>query len=513
MTNLSEILRRLRIGASFNSIHNELGTHRTTIRSLYALAQSQDWLNPLTPLPDESTIQQKHYQAGKPNPKGKILSNFLSELKRWYVEEKKSFVVIHTLLSERLEEGVTISETTLRNFLHTTFPDTPRTVQIRSHDYGELEIDFGFFGIVYDPRERRNRKAWFLSARFAASRFAYRQMLYRTDVQTVTHALMHSFLFFDGVPRILILDNFKAAVQRADTHDPTITKVFYEFAKYYGILLSPCKVRTPEHKGGVESDVKYVKGNFWPLFREHEHTRGHDIPYADALQKELDEWSEHTANCRMLKPARVSPKELFSEEHLSLQGMPMERFDIHDWRQIIVRSDHHIWYDNNQYSVPYRFIGKKIQLCAKSCEIQLFFDNSLVARHTRLIGRGKRSTVQEHCRPDAAEYMYLTRTRALEQARTMGESIGAVCEILLADTVIDRLRSARGIIFMKRNYPVQRIEKACARALRYDLPSYASVKRILEQNLDLLPEESPMDSKGQTFLYARTADAYTTHSL
>ncbi|OHD48268.1 MAG: hypothetical protein A2096_12515 [Spirochaetes bacterium GWF1_41_5] len=133
MTNLSEVIRRLRNGACFNS-NKELGTHRTTIRSLHSLAQAQDWLSPLIPLPDESIIQQRHYQAGKPNPKEKILSAYLDELKRWYMEEKKSFVVIHTLLSERLAEGVTISETTLRLRLVRSNLDSSKTIE--TFDFG-----------------------------------------------------------------------------------------------------------------------------------------------------------------------------------------------------------------------------------------------------------------------------------------------------------------------------------------------------------------------------------------
>ncbi len=56
-------------------------------------------------------------------------------------------------------------------------------------------------------------------------------------------------------------DNLKAAVQKADWYDPEIHPKLQSFAAHYRTAILPTKPYTPEHKGKVESGVKYAKNN------------------------------------------------------------------------------------------------------------------------------------------------------------------------------------------------------------------------------------------------------------
>lgn len=40
-------------------------------------------------------------------------------------------------------------------------------------------------------------------------------------------------------------------------------------------------------KGGVENDIKYVKNNFWPLFKEKQKALGREVPHFEDLPGEL----------------------------------------------------------------------------------------------------------------------------------------------------------------------------------------------------------------------------------
>jgi hypothetical protein len=53
----------------------------------------------------------------------------------------------------------------------------------------------------------------------------------------------------------------------------------------------------------------------------------------------------------------------------------------------------------------------------------------------------------------------------------------------------DRLRTAGRLLKLAEQFGPQRLEAACARALRFDEPAYMTIKRILNQGLDL--EEQP----------------------
>jgi hypothetical protein len=54
----------------------------------------------------------------------------------------------------------------------------------------------------------------------------------------------------------------------------------------------------------------------------------------------------------------------------------------------------------------------------------------------------------------------------------------------------DRLRTAGRLLRLADRFGSERLEAACVRALRFDDPSYTTIKRILEQGLDR--EELPV---------------------
>ena len=211
-------------------------------------------------------------------------------------------------------------------------------------------------------------------------------------------------------------------------------------------------------------------------------------------------------------PLRLQEKtvaQLFDEEFEQLSPMPKERFDIVAYAQPVVRRDYHVQFENNFYSVPDRLIGKKVELFAHFRQIRIKFDDEIVAVHEKLTGRGKRSTKKEHCTNIAYEYMSYSKSIVKSKADSIGKSTLTVVENLLADTVIDRLRSARGIVFLTKEYSPQRIEAACARALTYGNINYPSIKAILKKNMDYLPIEEPVDAHDQyLFSFARDGSYY-----
>lgn len=50
---------------------------------------------------------------------------------------------------------------------------------------------------------------------------------------------------------------------------------------------------------------------------------------------------------------------------------------------------------------------------------------------------------------------------------------------------MDRLRGAQGIVKLAKRHSLERVEKACARALAFDEISYHTVNSILRKGLDL----------------------------
>ena len=61
--------------------------------------------------------------------------------------------------------------------------------------------------------------------------------------------------------KTLVIDNLRAAVQKADWYEPELHPKLRSFCEHYGVVILPTRPYTPRHKGKIESGVKYVKRN------------------------------------------------------------------------------------------------------------------------------------------------------------------------------------------------------------------------------------------------------------
>jgi transposase len=116
---------------------------------------------------------------------------------------------------------------------------------------------------MHDPRSSTRRKAWAFVMTLSFSRHSYVEFVFDQEVGTWLRCHRHAFEWFGGVPRRVVVDNLKAAIVKAVLYDPVVQRAYRECAEHYGFLISPCRPRTPQHKGKVEQGgVHYVSRNF-----------------------------------------------------------------------------------------------------------------------------------------------------------------------------------------------------------------------------------------------------------
>jgi len=85
-----------------------------------------------------------------------------------------------------------------------------------------------------------------------------------------------------------------------------------------------------------------------------------------------------------------------------------------------------------------------------------------------------------------------------------------VIDDLLDHRPEDRLRTAGRLLRLGDRFEPERLEVACTRALRFDDPAYMTIKRILEQGLDL--EELPtIEPPSPAMTFARRASELVGH--
>ena len=214
----------------------------------------------------------------------------------------------------------------------------------------EAQVDFGLGApVIVDGKRRRT---WVLRIVLSHSRKGYSEAVFRQGTEEFVRCLENAFRHFGGVPKTLVPDNLRAAVARADWHDPELTPKMAAFARHYGTVVLPTKPRHPEHKGKVERGVGYVKGNalkgrvFGSLAEENAYLR---------------QWEERVADRRVHGTTRQHVGRSFEErERPALLPLPPMPFPCFEEGLRTVHRDAFVEVRRAYYRVPEEYVGREV---------------------------------------------------------------------------------------------------------------------------------------------------------
>ena len=123
---------------------------------------------------------------------------------------------------------------------------------------GELQVDFGYLGLIPDEGRRRLLRALVFTAVF--SRYCFVYLTFSQTVEEVIAGCEEAWAFFGGVFKVIVPDNLKPVVIRADAVNPVWNRTWLEYSQARGFHTDPARVRSPQDKGRVEAGVKFVQG-------------------------------------------------------------------------------------------------------------------------------------------------------------------------------------------------------------------------------------------------------------
>jgi transposase len=90
------------------------------------------------------------------------------------------------------------------------------------------------------------------------SDYAFAIVVRSQRIEDFIYALIKCLEFLGGSPVILVPDNLKPAVIRANIYGPELNKALKDFCNHYGITILPTRVASPRDKSLVENLVKLV---------------------------------------------------------------------------------------------------------------------------------------------------------------------------------------------------------------------------------------------------------------
>ena len=169
-------------------------------------------------------------------------------------------------------------------------------------------------------------------------------------------ACAEMFKFFGGVPNYLFLDNSTSLVSQPDRFNPSKSPDFLAFCSCFHTAPYVCRPYEPRDKALVENAVGQIQRRILNLLSEQDFFNIDGIN--TAIQSKL-----HELNATPMVEKMKSRDELFAEEAVLLQPLPLEEYEPEIVEKTLkVRNDYRIRYKNRRFSVPYKYVGQTVKV-------------------------------------------------------------------------------------------------------------------------------------------------------
>ena len=378
-----------------------------------------------------------------------------------------------TQLYQRLKKyGFTGSVDVVRRYLSHTRPETRKTYLELSFEPGEaVQIDFGECGMIQYEGHRIQLKV--LAMVLCYSRMMYAELIPSEKLEFTLAGISNGFEFFGGVPRKLIVDNFRGAVESHPAYGPVVyNKEFLDFCNHYGTLPWACNVYSPYEKGRIERGIGYIKDNFF---------KGAKFSSLNEAKHALSVWLDDIANVRIHGTTRKQPKELFeSEEKGTLLPLSGRRYESARILTRTVDSQCRISCDGNRYSVPARFAYKMVTVRMTEQKILIYHEGKLIASHLRIFTKGNSVVDPDHVKIMLNERMTAARQNLKSDFLALGPGAAKMLDALQSriDNPEDHMKK---ILLLADKYGRDKLTAALECAVENHVCGADYVEMILRQ--------------------------------
>jgi transposase len=398
---------------------------------------------------------------------------------RKLLDQRIRLTKVRKLLARR---GVVITYATLHRFAVVELGFGRKSITLPIADCApgeELQVDTGWMGYL-EPDEtgkRRRFRAWIFTSVATRHRFVY--PCFRETTETAIEACEAAWEYFGGVFRVLLPDNTKVIIDKADALQPRINHAFLEYAQARGFQIDPARARHPRDKARVERSVIPVRDDCFA----GEHLRTIEDARSLARTWCLGEYGmrRHTTTQRM-------PLEYFlAEEKPRLLAAPTTPYDPPLWRDPKVGRDHLAVVEKAFYSLPTLLIGKKLRARVDHQLVRFYLGYQLVKTHPRK-PPGSKSIDRNDFPPEKVPYAMRDIEFLCAQAAKHGEQVGLFAAALLAgDLPWTRMRQVYKLLGLGHRYGSVRLEKACTTALDAEMLDVYRLQRMLERASTEIP--------------------------
>ena len=303
-------------------------------------------------------------------------------------------------------------------------------------------------------------------------------MTHRTD-----HGLDKRDPHIRGVFAVVIPDNMKAIVDKADATDPKLNDAFREYAQARGFAVDPARIRSPRDKPRVERCVPYVRSNFFA---------GEQFRDIGDCKVRAERWCGQVAGMRVHGTTRLRPAEVFAaDEQPTLKPAPDEEFDIPTWTHPKVAPDRHVQIAKALYSVPGELVGRRLDARGDAHTVKLYWRGELIKVHP-VVAPGRRHTDPAEQPAEVSVYSMRALNTLQRNATAHGDHVGAYAAAVLEHPLPwTKMRQVYRLLGLVRRHGADAVDDACRRALDTEVIDVGLIDRMCSrgtgEQLPLLP--------------------------
>jgi len=470
MSKIKQVLQLSENGVSNRQIAKDLGINKETVNN-YVRFFNNDSLTLRQALNMEDPELEARFKAGNPAYTDYRHQTFLDELPHFKASLGSKHVTRFLVWQEYIAKhpnGYRKSQF----FFHLKQQLTaakPTTVLSDTYVPGEkLFIDFAGDTMEYINTETGEIiKVQVFVACLPYTDYAFAMCIPSQRVEDFLHAISKCLEAIGGVPKILVTDNLKSAVIKADRYEPVLNKALEDMGNHYHFVTIPCRPYSPTHKALVENQVKIIYRRVYAKLRNTKFYSLEDLNEA-VSQKML----EHNQT-RMQQRPYSREEQFFAVEKDSLSPLPEQPYEMKFTCNLQVRNDGFVCLgrDKHYYSVPFIHIGKRSHVIYTRTLVKIFVNNELVATHERRSGFGY-THKKEHLASNSNAFL----SRSPEYYKEKADKYSAVFKQLVSDIFFDleqrqippefKYKTCDYMLSLGRKTPIADFEQACQIAIQ-----------------------------------------------
>ena len=478
---------------SNRKINNTLGIHRKTIAQY-----KEEWLQieQQNSQPDPNSIQpntktENHIESTQSVPldENKVPSGGVVHFEvppdSKNIVSKSKAAVYHEVITQKIENGQQArsiyqdlvieqefkgSYDSIKSYIRKLKKKAPDLyARIETPPGEEAQVDFGEGAPTL--KAGKYRKSWLFVMTLSNSRKSFEETVWSQDVETFIGCHENAFTSFGGVTKIVKLDNLKSGVLKAHLYEPELNPNYLAFAEHYGFVPLPCRVRKPEHKGKVESNIDYVQNNA---------LKGKKFDSLEEQNAYLRHWNRTWASTRIHGTTKRQVQLMFREEKpilLPLPDSPFQFFKIGSRKVNPV--DSHIEVQGAYYPIPPKYMGRRVQVHYNQKWVKVFHNQELI-QHLSTVKKG-RFHPDKSCFPAHKNWRQENYVEYLmNRCAAIGPSVLEWAKLAEIQRPIRAYRSIQGVVALSKKYPASVVNAACRYAVDQSVYSYHIVKEQAE---------------------------------